>query len=165
MTLIGIEKLRSDHDTDTFDCGKSDLNNFLKRFALSNQRSNLSQTYILSRNNQVIAYYSLTVGNVEHKNAPRRIIEGAGQYPVPVMVLARLAVSKEEQGKGFGCALLKDALKRTANAADIAGIRAFLVHAKDEDSRKFYERFDFLPSPTNPLHLFLLMKDILRFLL
>jgi GNAT superfamily N-acetyltransferase len=74
-------------------------------------------------------------------------------------------VSKEEQGKGFGCALLKDALKRTANAADIAGIRAFLVHAKDEDSRKFYERVDFLPSPTDPLHLFLLMKDILRFLL
>jgi len=165
MTLIGIEKLRSDHDTDTFDCGKPDLNNFLKRFALSNQRSNLSQTYILSRNNQVIAYYSLTVGNVEHKNAPRRIVEGTGQYPVPVMVLARLAVSKEEQGKWFGCALLKDALKRTANAADIAGIRAFLVHAKDEDSRKFYERFDFLPSPTDPLHLFLLMKDILRFLL
>lgn len=165
MTLMGIEKLRGDHETETFDCGKPELNNFLKRFALSNQRSNLSQTYVLSRNNQVIAYYSLTVGNVEHKNAPRRMVEGAEKYPVPVMVLARLAVSQEDQGKGFGGALLKDALKRTANAADIAGIRAFLVHAKDEDSRKFYESFDFLPSPTDPLHLFLLMKDILRLLL
>ena len=157
MKLIGIEKLRSDHDTDAFDCGKPELNNFLKRFAFSNQRSNLSQTYVISRNNQVIAYYSLTVGNVEHKNAPRRIVEGAGQYPVPVMVLARLAVSQEEQGKGFGVALLKDALKRTANAADIAGIRAFIVHAKDDGSRSFYEKFDFLSSPTDPLHLFLLM--------
>jgi GNAT superfamily N-acetyltransferase len=165
MKLIGIEKLRSDHDTDAFDCGKPELNNFLKRFAFSNQRSNLSQTYVISRNNQVIAYYSLTVGNVEHKNAPRRIVEGAGQYPVPVMVLARLAVSQEEQGKGFGVALLKDALKRTANAADIAGIRAFIVHAKDDGSRSFYEKFDFLSSPTDPLHLFLLMKDILRILL
>jgi len=165
MKLIGIEKLRSDHDTDAFDCGKPELNNFLKRFAFSNQRSNLSQTYVISRNNQVIAYYSLTVGNVEHKNAPRRIVEGAGQYPVPVMVLARLAVSQEEQGKGVGVALLKDALKRTANAADIAGIRAFIVHAKDDGSRSFYEKFDFLSSPTDPLHLFLLMKDILRILL
>lgn len=162
MKLIGIEKLRSDHETETFYCGKSELNNFLKRFAFSNQRANLSQTYVLSRNNQVIAYYSLTVGNVEHKSAPRRIVEGAGQYPVPVMILARLAVSQEEQGKGFGAALLKDALKRTANAADIAGIRAFLVHAKDERSKQFYEQFDFLPSPTDPLHLFLLMKDIRR---
>jgi GNAT superfamily N-acetyltransferase len=163
MTLIGIEKLRSDHETETFYCGKSELNNFLKRFAFSNQRANLSQTYVLSRNNQVIAYYSLTVGNVEHKSAPRRIVEGAGQYPVPVMILARLAVSQEEQGKGFGAALLKDALKRTANAADIVGIRAFLVHAKDEHSKQFYEQFDFLPSPTDPLHLFLLTKDILRY--
>ena len=81
------------------------------------------------------------------------------------MVLARLAVSQEEQGKGFGVALLKDALKRTANAADIAGIRAFIVHAKDDGSRSFYEKFDFLSSPTDPLHLFLLMKDILRILL
>jgi predicted N-acetyltransferase YhbS len=80
------------------------------------------------------------------------------------MILARLAVSKEDQGKGFGAALLKDALKRTANAADIAGIRAFLVHAKDFDSKRFYERFDFLSSPTDSLHLFLLMKDILRLL-
>ena len=164
MTLIGIEKLRSDHEIETFDCGKPELNNFLKRFAFSNQRSNLSQTYVLIRNNQVIAYYSLIVGNVEHKNAPRRIVEGAGQYPVPVMILARLAVSKEDQGKGFGAALLKDALKRTANAADIAGIRAFLVHAKDESSKRFYEQFDFLSSPTDSLHLFLLMKDILRLL-
>lgn len=164
MSLISIEKLHGNHDTENFDCGKPELNNFLKRFAFSSQRANFSQTYVLARNNQVIAYYSLAVGNVEHKNAPRRIIEGAGQYPVPVMILARLAVSQEEQGSGFGAALLKDALKRTANAANIAGIRAFLVHAKDEDARRFYEQFNFLPSPTDSHHLFLLMKDILRFL-
>ena len=164
MTLIGIEKLRSDHETGNFDCDKPALNHFLKRFALSNQRANLSQTYVLCRHNQIIAYYSLTVGSVEHKNAPRRIVEGAAQYPVPVMILARLAVSQEEQGNGLGAALLKDSLKRTANAAHIAGIRAFLVHAQDASSKQFYEQFDFVASPTDPLHLFLLMKDILRLL-
>ena len=80
------------------------------------------------------------------------------------MILARLAVTQSEQRHGFGAALLKDALRRTAQAADIAGIRALFVHAKDDDARAFYERFDFRPSPTDPYHLFLLMKDILRFL-
>jgi len=91
-------------------------------------------------------------------------VEGAGRYPVPLMILARLAVTQDEQGHGFGAALLKDALRRTVQAADIAGIRALFVHAKDDDARTFYERFDFRPSPTDAYHLFLLMKDIRRFL-
>ncbi len=164
MTLMGIEKLRLDHETENFNCGKHELNNFLKKFAFNNQRANLAQTYVLCRGSQVIAYYSLAVGHVEHKDAPQRITEGAGRYPVPVMILARLAVTQSEQGNGFGAALLKDALRRTANAASIAGIRAFFVHAKDDDAKAFYERFNFLPSPIDPHHLFLLMKDILRFL-
>ena len=80
------------------------------------------------------------------------------------MILARLAVSKEEQGKGIAKGLLKDALKRTNQAADIAGIRALLVHAKDDEARAWYEKFDFESSPTDPLHLFLLMKDIKKIL-
>jgi GNAT superfamily N-acetyltransferase len=76
------------------------------------------------------------------------------------MLLARLAVSQHWQGKGLGAGLLKDAMQRTLQAADIAGIRAFAVHAKDESARAFYEHFDFLPSPTDPLHLFLLIKDL-----
>jgi GNAT superfamily N-acetyltransferase len=78
------------------------------------------------------------------------------------MLLARLAVDRTYQGVGLGQALLKDALHRTAQAADIAGIRALVVHAKDEQARQWYEQFNFDPSPTDPLHLFLLMKDVQR---
>ena len=80
------------------------------------------------------------------------------------MILARLAVTRDQQGKGYGSALLKDALQRTAHAAGIAGIRALFVHARDDEARAFYERFDFRPGPAEPYHLFLLMKDIHRFL-
>lgn len=164
MSFSGIEKLRFDHDTGGFDCGQADLNRFLHQFAFVNQRANLAQTYVLCRGKTVIGYYSLTVGHADHKDAPRRIVEGAGRYPVPLMILARLAVTKGEQGHGYGAALLKDALRRTAHAADIAGIRALFVQAKDDNARAFYERFNFRPSPADPYHLFLLMKDILRFL-
>ena len=84
------------------------------------------------------------------------------RYPISVMILARLAVDARQAGQGLGKALLKDALLRTAQAADIAGIRALLVHAKDNDAKAFYEHFDFEPSPTDPYHLFLLMKDLQR---
>jgi GNAT superfamily N-acetyltransferase len=164
MNLPCIEKLRSEHDTESFDCGKPELNRFLQQFAFVNQRANLAQTYVLCWEKAVIAYYSLTVGQVDHKDAPHRIVEGTGRYPVPLVILARLAVTRSEQGKGFGSALLKDALKRTVQAADIAGVRALFVHAKDDEARAFYERFDFRPSHTDSYHLFLLMKDIRRFL-
>jgi GNAT superfamily N-acetyltransferase len=163
MTVTAIGKLHFEHDTETFDCGKPELNNFLRRFAFSNQRANLAQTYVLCRDKTVIAYYSLAVGQANHQDAPQRITQGLGRYPVPLMVLARLAVTQSEQGRGWGSSLLKDALRRTAQAADIAGIRALFVHAKDDEARAFYEHFNFRPSPTDPYHLFLLMKDIARF--
>jgi GNAT superfamily N-acetyltransferase len=162
MSLSGIEKLHFEHNTEHFDCGKPELNHFLQRFALTNQRANLAQTYVLCRGKDVIAYYSLAVGQANHQDAPRRVTEGLGRYPVPLMVLARLAVTQSEQGQGWGASLLKDALRRTAQAADIAGIRALFVHAKDDEARAFYEHFNFRPSPTDPYHLFLLMKDIAR---
>lgn len=165
MTLPIIEKLRFDHETENFDCGRTELNRFLHQFAYANQRAHLAQTYVLCRRKSVIGYYSLIVGHADHKEAPRRIVEGAGRYPVPLMILARLAVTQSEQGRGFGAALLKDALRRTVMAADIAGIRALFVHAKDDEARAFYEHFDFRPSPVDPYHLFLLMKDIQKFVL
>ncbi len=160
--LSPIEKLRSEHDTSTFDCGKEELNRFLKRFALINQQANSAQTYVACRGSVVVGYYSLTVGGVAHKDTPERVSRGMARYPIPVIILARLAVDKREQGKGIGKGHLKDALLRTAQAAEIAGIRALLVHAKDEEALAFYERFDFEPSPTDPHHLFLLVKDIRR---
>jgi predicted N-acetyltransferase YhbS len=81
---------------------------------------------------------------------------------VPVMLLARLAVDQRWHAQGVGKALLKDAMQRTLQAANIAGIRAFAVHAKDEEARSFHERFDFIPSPTDPMHLFVILKDVRR---
>jgi predicted N-acetyltransferase YhbS len=102
----------------------------------------------------------LVVGEVAPALVSERIKKGLGAHSVPIMLLARLAVSQDWKGRGMGSALLKDALLRTLQAADIAGIRAFAVHAKDDEARKFYSHFDFEPSPSDPLHLFLILKDI-----
>ncbi|RUS97004.1 N-acetyltransferase GCN5 [Dulcicalothrix desertica PCC 7102] len=162
--MLKIEKLSATHNIEDFDCGNSDLNRFLQRYAFQNQQSNSAQTYVGCLDERVIGYYSLTVGAVMHDEAPTRVSKGLAKHPIPVMILARLAVSKREQGKGIGKGLLKDALKRTYQAADIAGIRALLVHAKDDSARAWYEKFDFESSPTDLLHLFLLMKDIKKIL-
>lgn len=155
-----IEKLRREHSLDAFDCGQPDLNSWLFKHALQNQGSNAAQTYIGLANDAVIGYYSLAVGQVEYTDAPERLQKGLARHPVPIMLLARLAVHKEWQKKGIGRALLRDAVLRTLQAADIAGIRALAVHAKDDGAKRYYEQFDFAPSPTDPLHLFVLLKDI-----
>ncbi|WP_135451138.1 GNAT family N-acetyltransferase [Tabrizicola caldifontis] len=161
QSFSAVQKLDASHDVDGFDCGKEPLDRFLQRHALVNQKAGSAQTYVVCRGEQRVAgYYSLAVGAVEHAEAPGRVSKGLARHPIPVMLLARLAIGRAEQGKGLGKALLKDALLRTAQAADIAGIRALLVHAKDDEARAWYEQFDFEPSPTDPYHLFLLMKDL-----
>lgn len=156
-----VKKLDASHEVDAFDCGKEPLNRFVQRHALVNQKAGSAQTWVVCRGEQrVVGYYSLAVGAVEHAGAPGRVSKGLARHPIPVMLLARLAIDRSEQGKGLGKALLRDALLRTVQAADIAGIRALLVHAKDDEARAWYERFDFEPSPSDPYHLFLLMKDL-----
>jgi predicted N-acetyltransferase YhbS len=108
----------------------------------------------------VIGYYSLAVGQIEYINAPERLRKGLARHPVPIMLLARLAVDKSWQKKGVGRALLRDAVLRTLQAAEIAGIRALAVHAKDDAARRYYEQFDFEASPADPLHLLVLLKDL-----
>jgi GNAT superfamily N-acetyltransferase len=155
-----IEKLGRSHDVEAFDCGREALNRFLTRYALQNQQANASQTYVALRGAEVVGYYTLVVGQVEHDDAPERLRKGLARHPVPIMLLARLAVATSCQGQGLGAGLLKDAMMRTAQAADIAGIRAFAVHARDDVAKEFYERFDFIASPSDPWHLFRLMKDM-----
>jgi len=108
----------------------------------------------------VIGFYTLVVGDVAYEDAPERLTKGGARHPIPLMILARLAVSLAWKGKGIGAGLLKDGMLRTLQAADIAGIRAFSVHAKDEEARAFYEHFHFIPSPVDPMHMFVLLKDI-----
>ena len=160
MTALHIEKIAAHHAVDTFDCGQEVLNRYLLRFALANQRASTAQTYLGLADEKVIGFYTLVVGEVAYDEAPERLAKGLARHPIPIMLLARMAVSRDHQGQGLGAGLLKDAMRRTLQAADIAGIRAFAVHAKDDRAVAFYEHFDFLPSPTDPLHLFLLMKDL-----
>lgn len=161
---LRIEKLQRSHAIDGFDCGREQLNRFLARYAFQNQQSGGSQTYLALAGDQVVGYYTLVVGQVEYDDAPERLKKGLARRPVPIMLLARLAIHKDWQGQGLGAGLLKDAMLRTLQAAEIAGIRAFAVHAKDDQAKAFYTRFDFLPSPTDPYHLFRLLKDIRAFL-
>ena len=160
MTGLRIEKLRRDHDTSTFHCGDDGLDRFLDRFALANQRAGGSTTYVALSDQTIVGFYSLAVGQVLHEDAPDRLAKGLARHPVPVMILARLAVGLNWQGKALGAGLLKDALLRTLQAADIAGIRAILVHAKHDKARSFYAHLGFDPSPSDPYHLYRLIKDI-----
>ena len=143
-----------------FDCGHHGLNRFLIRHALVNQQNDDSQTYVALIDSRVAGYYTLAVGSVEHDTAARSLQEGRPERAIPIMLLARLAVDRRWQGRGLGKALLKDALLRTIHAADIAGIAAIIVHAKDQTAREFYEHLDFVPSPTDPLHVFIALKDL-----
>ena len=156
-----IEKLRREHLLDSFDCGKEDLNRFLKRQAWNSQQAHSAQTYVLVKDLRVLGYYSLAAGSVTHE-ATERVRKGLARHPIPVILLARLAVDASVHGKGLGSALLKDALLRTAQAADTIGARALLVHAKDDGARAFYEHFTFEASPSDPYHLLLIMKDLLQ---
>ena len=160
MTELKIEKLARTHAVDAFDCSQEALNRFLIRFALANQQANASQTYVGLADEVVIGYYTLVVSEVAYDDAPDRLKKGLARHAVPLMLLARLAVSQTWKGKGVGAGLLKDAMLRTLQAAQIGGIRALAAHAKDETARAFYEHFGFMPSPTDPLHLFILTKDL-----
>lgn len=154
-----IEKLNRGHRVDAFDCGREALNRFLIRYALQNQQAGASQTYVAVAGEEIAGYYSLAVSQVAYDDAPERLAKGLARHPIPLMLLARLAVAERWQGRGLGKGLLKDAVLRTLQAAGIAGIRALAVHAKDDEARAFYERFDFIASPTDPYHLFVLLKD------
>jgi GNAT superfamily N-acetyltransferase len=155
-----VRKLVGADAVESFDCGQPALNQFLHRYALVNQRSNSAQTYVSCHSGRVVGFYSLAVGSVDPATATPRVTKGTAQHPVPVMILARLAVDLQHQRAGLGKALLKDALMRTAQAADIAGIRALLVHAKDELAGQWYRNWEFEPSASDPFHLYLLMKDL-----
>jgi hypothetical protein len=155
-----VRRLAGADAVESFDCGQPALNQFLRRFALINQKSNSAQTCVCCHTGVVVGFCSLAVGSVEPATAAPRVVKGIPQRPVPVMILARLAVDLEHQGVGLGKALLKDALKRTAQAADIAGIRALLVHAKDDAARQWYLNWEFETSASDPFHLFHRMKDI-----
>lgn len=162
MSLRGPEPLGPRHRLEGFDCGKPALNEWLVRHARQVQGSGSAKTFVVSEDDRVAGYFSLTVGQVDVLDAPERIRKGMGQYPIPVVILARLAVCQQDQGRGIGIGLLQDAIGRTLLIAEQAGIRAMLTHPIDEDAARFYSRFGFIPSPLREQQLLLLLKDARR---
>lgn len=165
MSLRGPEPLGLHHRLDEFDCAKPALNDWLLRHARQAQASGSAKTFVVADDDRVAGYFSLTVGQIDTLEAPARIRKGMGQYPLPVVILARLAVSKPYQGRGLGFGLLQDAIRRTMLIAEQAGIRAMLTHPIDEKAASFYTRFGFIASPLREQQLLLLLKDAKKVLM
>lgn len=167
MTRYGrIDQISAAHDTLAFDCGSEDQTTWLRSHALQAHRSDTAKVYVVCRRGElgVAGYYALSAGSVTSEEAPRRVSQGAGRYPVPVVVLARLGVNRADQRNGLGSALVKDAFLQVASFADRVGVRALLIHAETPEAAAFYTRLDagFEPSASDPLHLLLLLKDLRR---
>lgn len=160
MTRLSIEPLAPGHDRRHFDCGVHELNYWFRRHARPATAQDDARTYVaLDANGTVVGFHALAYGSVERTTAPQWTQTGA-RYPVPVLILARLAVSSSTQDSGVGKLLLRDAIDRCVQAADIAGLAALLVHAKNDEAAQFYEHHGFHPSPTDGLHLFLTLEEI-----
>ncbi len=161
LPLRSPEPLTAHHDVSSFDCGSDALNRFLQRHALNNQRNQSARTYVALRGeNRVVGFYTLAAASAEFDVVPARIAKGLARHPIPLTLLARLAVASTEQGARLGTGLLKDALQRFLQAQAIIAARAIVVQAKDESACAFYRQFGFSASPIDPYHLFLMTKDI-----
>lgn len=159
MSLRPPEPLDASHTTEDFDCGKPALDDWLKRHARQAAGAGSAKTFVVCDGERVAGYYSLTVGQVDSTEAPSRIGKGMGRHPIPVVVLARLAVAVADQGRGIGTAMLRDAIRRSLRISEQAGIRALLTHPIDDDAARFYRRFGFAPSPLREQQGLLLLKD------
>lgn len=157
--------LRADDPTDAFDCGNQDLNVWLRRFALTSHGTGASRIFVTvatdsaeSEPSRVAGFYALSSASVQRSSSPSRVAHGM-PLAIPVLLVGRLAVDIREQGKSVGSHLLRDAIIRTVGVAEEIGVRALPVHAADEQAAAFYRRFDFESSPTDELHMMLLLKD------
>jgi GNAT superfamily N-acetyltransferase len=156
------ERLSSDHVLSGFDCGVGSLNVWLERHARTASGVGSAKTYVITDQEQdrVVGYHALTLATVEHADASSRAKKGMPKYPIPAMLLARLAVDESVKGRGLGAFLLRDAMVRTVAVSQEAGLRLLLAHALNEQARTFYVKFGFEPSPTDPMNLQIIVKDI-----
>lgn len=164
LNLAAPVPLAAEHLLDDFGCGKVSLDDWLVRHAQQAQSGGSAKTFVVADGHRVAGYFSLAVGQVDSVEVPERIRKGMGQYPIPVVLLARLAVNRAYQGQGIGVGMLQDAIRRTLLIAEQAGIRAMLTQPIDADADTFYRRFGFVPSPLREDQLLLLLKDARRVL-
>ncbi|GGA51520.1 GNAT family N-acetyltransferase [Dyella nitratireducens] len=162
MSVLAPLPLDADHLLDEFDCGKQALNDWLQRYARQAQTSGSARTFVVCDGRRVAGYFSLAVGQIDTLEAPERVRRGMGRYPIPVVILARLAVDIAYKGRGLGIGMLQDAIRRTLNIAEQAGIRALLTHPIDTEAETFYRKFGFEPTPVREQQLILLLKDARR---
>lgn len=161
------EPLAKHHRFDDFRCGEPALDDWLQRHARAAQFSDSARVFVttLEDSETVVGYYAIAAAQVAPEDATARALKGQPRArPVPAILLARLAVDESHQGAGVGRSLLRDALLRCAEAADVIGARVLVVHAKHDAAKAWYMRYDFEASPTDPLHLLMLLKDVRRLL-
>lgn len=153
--------LEPTHETAEFESGAEELDVWLRQWALVNHRSGNARVFVATRGSRVVGYYALATGGVEKEKVPEKVKKGGVPEQVPCLLLARLAVDRNEQASGMGRALLADALRRAVRVSTEIGVRAMLIHARDDTALAFYlHHAEFSPSPTDPLHLFLNMKHV-----
>ncbi len=157
--LCSPEPLADYHDFGNFSSGEPLLDDWLKKRARANQVSGASRTYVVCHGKLVVGYYALASGAIAVANAPGRFRRNMPN-PIPVAVLARLAVDGNWQGQGMGRALFRDAAQRVAQAADVIGIRGILVHAISQTAKQFYTKLGFDPSPCEPMTLMVTLSDV-----
>ena len=151
-----IELLGKQHQRKDFDCGQTDLNDFIKLYALQQQKRNQNKSYVAcTEAQQVIGFYSLNVGAISFEEMPPDMQKRLARYPVPTLYVGRFAVDSRFQGQGLGKILLSHALHRVCDIAAIAGVVVVAVDAKNTQAAQFYQSVDFRPLPNNPLKLFL----------
>jgi predicted N-acetyltransferase YhbS len=160
------EPLRRNHNTEGFACGEPSLDRWIERHARQAEASDSARVFVTTDGGErVVGFYALAAASVSPEEATERLIKGQPKHQsVPVVLIGRLAVALDDQGNQLGRSLLQDALLRSASAADSIGARAVVVHAISDDAARFYERFGFEASPTDPHHLVLLMKDLRKLL-
>lgn len=155
-----IEPLSRKHQRQDFDCGEQSLDQFLKEFARQNNEKGLGRTYviILAETTKVLGYYTISSSSIEFDSVPERL----PKYPIPTVLIGRLAVDRSVRGHGLGELLLLDAFRRAVQIADEIGIYAIEVVALNEAARNFYKKFGFEETSADPFHLYIPMKTIRR---
>ena len=157
---LRLERLQACHDLEQFDSGNEDLDGWLRRHALAAQPMDSARTFVVERDGRVVGYFALTMGSLQRAEAPPGLVRGLPSYPIGMVLLARLAVDRQWQGRGVGATLLAEALRKAVAAGEAATARLVAVDAIDESAARFYGRFGFIPVPEHPLRLYRRMRDI-----
>lgn len=157
-----VEPLVRAHDRNGFDCGLPILNEYLQRQATQDSRRGVSRVYVAGsgRSHKVYGYYTLSAASFGKDDLPENEARRLPHYPIPAALLGRLAVDRSCQGQGLGKYLLFDSFHRVLQAAQTLAVYALIVDAKNDEARRFYERYGLLPFPDTPSRLFISIETL-----